>query len=155
MAEKTEAERQALYQSDVDTINRQADEKIQKLKARHEVYDRNEQAAVDKLIAEKKAHRDKRKAGIKAEWDQKLAAIRPGQEYKKPVIDEQYDGLSDLADLEYENWFDMSAEQQYKKDGRRKERERLEIERVEKWRLAEIAKESAQLAARRQRQRRQ
>ncbi|MBU2118680.1 MAG: hypothetical protein KJ954_13920 [Alphaproteobacteria bacterium] len=153
MAGLTEQEKQARYQSDVDKINGIADEKIRKLTEVKAAHDSKEQAAVDKLIAVKQAVRDKRKAGIKAAWDRKLASVKPGQEWKKPVIDEEYDGLSDLADVEYEEWFDYSAEQQYKKDGRARERYAKAIESVEKWRIAQIAKESAQLAAGTQRQR--
>jgi len=155
MAELTEGERKILYQHDLDIINRQADEKIAKLKAKHAGFDAKEQAKVDKLIAAKQALRDKRKAAIKAQWDQRLAAVKPGQEYKTDNINEQFDGLSDLADLAYENWFDDASESQYKKDGERKERQGLEIEAVEKWRNAEIAKEVSQLAAHTQRQRKE
>lgn len=153
MAELTEGERQILYQHDLDIINRQADAKIEKVKAKYAAYDVTEQAKVDKLIASKQALREKRKAGIKAQWDKRLSSVKPGQEYKIDNINEQFDGLSDLADLAYENWFDDASEDQYKKDGERLGRMNLEIEVVEKWRNAEIAKEVSQLTAHTQRQR--
>jgi len=154
MASATEQERQAFYQADLDIINSIADNKIQVLKANHEAFNRKEQAAVDKLIASKKAQRDTRKGRLMSERDRILESVKPGQEYKLDNIKNKYNGLIAMADDAYEDWFDDASEAQYKKDGRRKEREELEIERVEKWRLAEIAKEAAQLAAHTQRQRR-
>jgi hypothetical protein len=153
MAERTDAERQALYEEDCQIINRQAKVQIDLLTTKNEAYNRKTQAIVDKKIAVKQALRDKRKAGIKAEWDRRLKAIRPGQEYKAEVINEQYDGLSDLADLEYENWFDAAAEDQYKIDGDVQGRFDLAVANVEKWRQRELASELRQLQRKTQQQR--
>lgn len=153
MAERTEQERQALYQADVDIVNSIADNKIKVLQANFDDHNEKVQAIVDKKIAAKKALLEKRKAGIKAEWDRRLAAIKPGQEYKVEQINEQYDGLSDLADLEYENWFDHAAEEQYKIDGDVKGRFDLAVENVGKWRERELGSESRQLQRKTQRQR--
>jgi len=154
MSEMTEAERQILYQHDIDVINRQANERIAKINTFYDQQDKKVQALVDKKIAFKQAQRDKRKAGIKREWDRRLNNVRPGQEYKIDNINERYDGLSDLVDLEYENWFDDAAEAQYKEDGEINVRKEAEIAHVNKWRDDEIGKEVAQLAAHTQRPRR-
>lgn len=153
MPQKTEAEKQALYERDCVIINRQADERIAKLKAKHDEHNKKIQAEIDEKIAAHKALRDKRKAGIKKEWDQRLAAIRPGFEYKRDNINEKYDGLSDLADLEYDNWFDDATELQYKEDRERHSRLEAGIEIIEKWRKAELASELIQLKMNRQRSR--
>jgi low affinity Fe/Cu permease len=154
MSEMTEAERQILYQHDLDVINRQANEKIAKITAYYEEQDKKSQAVIDKKIAFKKAQCEKRKAGIKREWDRRLKNVRKGQEYKVDNINEQYEGLSDLADLEYENWFQDEAEMQYKIDGEIAERREKEIAVVNHWRDTEIGKEVQQLAAHTQRARR-
>jgi hypothetical protein len=154
MAELSESERQALYDADVDIINSIADNNKIVLQSRFDARDKKTQAMVDKKIAAKKALLEKRKAGIRAEWDRRLAAVKPGQEYKVEQINEQYDGLSDLADLEYENWFDHAAEEQYKIDGDVKGRFDLEMENVEKWRQRELGSELRQLQRKTQRQRR-
>jgi flagellar biosynthesis chaperone FliJ len=154
MAEMTEAERQILYQHDLDVINRQANARIEKINAHYEEADKKVQALVDKRIAFKQAQRDKRKAGIKREWDLRLKNVRPGQEYKIDNINERYDGLSDLVDLEYENWFNDAAESQYKDDGEILKRKTEEIAKVNEWRDHEIGKEVQQLAAHTQRARR-
>jgi len=154
MAGLSEEERIARFDSDCAIINKRADEKIARLKNLDERLDKREQAEIDKKIAAKEAHRDKRKAGIKAEWDRRLAAVRPGQEWKKPAIDERYDGLSDLADLEYDNWFNEAAERQYKKDQRQAESRRKEVEIIEMRRNEELERERMQLERGTQRQRR-
>jgi len=153
MAERTDVERQAFYEADVDIVNSIADNKIKILQSNHDVWSKKTQAIVDKKIAAKQALRDKRKVGIKLEWDRRLKAVRPGQEYKIQVINEQYDGLSDLADLEYENWFDAAAEEQYKIDGNVQGRFDLAVANVEKWRQRELAAELRQLQRKTQQQR--
>lgn len=153
MAEKTEQERQALYQADVDIINEDAEWKIGWLKDEFKAKSDKTQAIVDKKIAAKKALLEKRKAGIKSEWDARLRAVKPGQEYKIEQINEHYDGLSDLADLDYENWFDAAAEEQYKIDGDVQGKFDLAVANVEKWRQRELGSELRQLQRKTQKQR--
>lgn len=153
MAERTDAERQALYEADCDIVNSIADNKIKLLQSNHDAWGKKTQALVDKKIAAKQALRDKRKAGIKAEWDKVLKAIRPGHEYMIEVVNEKYDGLSDVADLEYENWFDAAAEDQYKIDGNVQGRFDLAVSNIEKWRQRELGSELRQLQRKSQRQR--
>lgn len=153
MAERTDAERQALYDEDVQIINRQADVNRDRLTAIFEARDKKTQAIVDKKIAAKKALLEKRKAGIKADWDRALSGIKPGTEYKREQINEKHDGLSDLAELEYENWFDQAAEEQYKIDGDVRGKFDLAIGNNEKWRQRELASELRQLQRKTQQQR--
>lgn len=150
----SDEERVARFESDCAIINRIADGKIARLKDLYEGFDKKEQAEVDKKIAAKEGHRGKRKAWIKEEWDRILAAVRPGQEWKKRAIDELYDGLSNLADLEFEDWFNHAAEVQYKKDQRQEERRRKELDIIEIRRFEDLERERLQLQAHTQRQRR-
>ena len=153
MAERTEEERQAFYEADCDIVNSIADNKIKILQSNYDVWEKKIQATVDKKIAAKQALRDKRKAGIKAEWDQVLKRIKPGHEYMIEVVNEKYDGLSEIVDLEYENWFDAAAEDQYKIDGNVKGRFDLAVANIEKWRQRELGSELRQLQRKSQKQR--
>jgi hypothetical protein len=153
MPETTDAQRQTWYEEDCANINFRADTYKMKLQQKFDEYDKRAQAEADKNIVRLQAWRDNKKAGIKREWDLRLKNVKPGQEAKIAQINERYDGLSDLVDLDYEEKFNAAAERQYKIDGVRRARFDKDVEANERWRQRELDSEKVQLERHTQRQR--
>ena len=155
MAERTEAERQILYQHDVDIVNRQADGKIAKLKEDFAKVEARHLASVEKERAKWGAWLVKKKVQIKADWDRALAKVRPGNERQIAIINERYDGLEDIAELDMEQRINSVIETDMRALDDVENAMKRKVDDVENWRSRELADEVRQLQTHRQRQRRE
>lgn len=153
MAEMTEAERQMLYQADCDIINRQADAKQAKLKAAYDKVEARHLAAVEKKRAELRIWADKKKVGIKAEWDRRLSMVPPGRERTIAIINEKYDGLEDIVELDMEQRLNGIIENDMRNLDQIEENMKRDIEDVDVWRSIQLNNELIQLTTHRQRPR--
>jgi len=153
MAELTLEARQALYERDIKIIDTQADAKIVKLGIEYHKIEARHLAAVEKEKVKWQAWFEKKKVQIKADWDRALSRVKGGSEARIANVNERYDGLVDIAELDMEQHINGVIEQDMRVLDPIEQRFTKGVEEVEAWRAREKADESHQLETRHQRQR--
>ena len=153
MAELTDAEREALFQRDVDIINKLADEKIGRIREQFKAIESKHVADVEKRRMKIQASTDKFKASLQKSWDkEKETAARRWPE-RLPIIDKKYSDRLEVIELSSDQKINGIIESDNDVVEMIKDKFEEKIQKVDLWRESEQRAELKQLQTHTQRAR--